>query len=174
MNIVFYVIGAVILAAAFIIFLCNWYDERENLLQNKNNIMVTLLSAKALGLCLMVVPMVLIIPFATPIVTFEFSDTTIRDYFDREVREVYLEYNGQSIHVDDYKLREKVQVPGCYITIEYDYDFIIGHDESEHILIAGKHCSEITSILTLPQVITVLSGWNVTVDQLAILETQGV
>lgn len=173
MNFVFYGLGAVILVASFIIFLCNWADERENLLSNNNNILLTLVSAKIVGLCLMVVPMLLIIPFATPIVTFEFDDTTIRDYYDREIREVYIEYNGQSIPVDDYKLREKIQVPGCYISIEYDYDFIIGHDESEKVLITGKHCSEITSILTLPQVVTVLSGWNVTVDQLAIPEAQG-
>lgn len=173
MNIVFYVMGAVILVSAFIIFINNWNDGRENLLSNGNGIMSTLLCAKVLGLSLLVAPMVVIIPFATPIVSFEFDDTTLRDFISKETREVYIEFNGQTIPVDDFQLREKVQVPGCYITVEYDYDFIIGHDESEKVLITGKNCSEIDSILQLPQVITVLSGWNVTVDQLAIPAAKG-
>lgn len=173
MNIAFFVAGAALFIVAIILFLVNWDGDRDSMLTGKNNVLGATISMALVGLVLFALPM-LFISSATPKISFNFDDFNIKEYYDGQFVEIYLEYNGERIPAPSMAQEKRIlKMPACKITVSQRYDFLVGVDNSESVTITGKHCSEIDSVLQLPQINAILSGWNITVDQLAIPTQKG-
>lgn len=167
MNVVLYIFGGAIVLISIIILLNNWADDRSGLLDGTNGVLKSLLISIFAGLVLGASPM-LIIPNITPTISFEFNDYTITDIVTERQRAITIELDGEFVDIGKANVRDEIRMPGCNTRIGYTLDYVVSHDKYENVTIAGKRCSELDSVIQLPQVVSILSGWRVTVDQLAI------